>query len=662
MEKNGCPTAWASLTFGNRIMNKYGVRRRGRNLPALVLLKQLWDGSGQGMPAKNAAGHTIRLSLNLWYHYYGNMVGNGKGRMETLLPTSRLTPVTSGISRSAAHALTYGSNENVRVEKSVQAYGMRNAPAGGPPDQVWNKNLLRNLLFMQKSWQSAPPPLTGEGWGVGEDATCGDDGAFPPTPALPRQGGGSILGFVGASCLSAESAGPTSFSRRQADRIAMLTIPTSFYTFRQGARHAATIINDRLPGAVPDVIGRDGISKHFVHKPGFRLAEGHRSFLTDRRDGRAPLPVLRLIPVTVDISRAAVDSLTGAKHDVGRVEQTSQELGTPPHQAGGISPLPVLISGADRLSPRSHRQLEQIAKPVMQTSQQLFRKGDRQSQLTTNSNAPGTAPSLTGYTPSRFLKSQDAHVSYVGINQRMAARDAAHHSLEAEDSPDSARTGSYARVKHAAQKAVLGSVERMHHLLQPGMDYGVMSLPSIRLIPVTTRISGFNADNWTGATGENGKNDVAAQVYGRRNTLVPEVRFTHEGTNVFQDEQLPIPPQASVSSSGKTWNETLPLVHKRSRHIPGTSEKSPSSNTARPNNSSASHSPALVMDETIASGAYREGAGDGILISEEFPDARGVGASGRQAAIPAAELKRVADSVYKMVEKRIMIERERRGM
>jgi len=37
-------------------------------------------------------------------------------------------------------------------------------------------------------------------------------------------------------------------------------------------------------------------------------------------------------------------------------------------------------------------------------------------------------------------------------------------------------------------------------------------------------------------------------------------------------------------------------------------------------------------------------------------------ATGRQAAIPAAELKRVADSVYKMVEKRIMIERERRGM
>jgi len=662
MKESGCPTAWASLTFGNRIMNKYGVRRKGLNLPALVLLKQFRDGSGQGTPVKNAAGHTIRLSLNLWYHYYGNRMGYGKGRTAALLPASRLTPVTVGISRSAAYALTYGSNENVRAEKSVQAYGMRNAPVAGSPEQVWNKNLLRDLLFMQKSCKSAPPPLTGGGWGVGEDATCGYDGTFPPTLTLPRQGGGNILDFVGASCLSAESAGPTSFFRHQADRIAMPTIPVSSSVFRQETRHAATIINDRLPGSVRDVIGRDGISKHFVHEPGFRLAENHRSFLTDRHDGRGPLPVPRLMPVTVDITRAAVDSLTGAKHDVGGVEKTSQELGTPPDQAGGINPLTVLISGTTRLSPRSHRQLEQIAMPVMQTPQQLLRKGVRQSRMTTNDSAHNAVSSMTGQTSPHFLKSQDVHVSHMGSTGQMNALDAAHHSTEAENSPVSGRSGSYERAQRSVDKAVLGPAGSLHHLLQSNKVYGGVSLPAIRLIPVTTGMSGPIAENWTSTTGGDGKDDVAVQVYGRRNIRAGDALFTREGVDLLQSKQLPTSLPTSIPSSGKTWDETSPLVHKRAGHIPGTSEKSPSSSTARTNNSSASHRPALVVDETITSGVYREGTGDGISVSEDFTDTKGLAASGRQAAIPAAELKRVADSVYKMVEKRIMIERERRGM
>jgi hypothetical protein len=43
------------------------------------------------------------------------------------------------------------------------------------------------------SRKSLPHPLTGGGQGVGEVATCRDDGNFPPTLTLPREGGGDRL-------------------------------------------------------------------------------------------------------------------------------------------------------------------------------------------------------------------------------------------------------------------------------------------------------------------------------------------------------------------------------------------------------------------------------------------------------------------------------------
>jgi len=632
-------------------------------LPALVLLKQLWDGSGQGLLAKNAAGNTIRLSLNLWYHYYGNRMGYGKGRTAALLPESRLTPVTAGISRPAARTLTYGSNESVRVKKLVQLYGMHNALADSPLFSFGGGNMLQNRAFVSM------PRVAG---------------------AIP----GQVWNKKQLLNLPSESALPSPFFQRKSDQVDMPATFASFPALRMGTKHVATIINDRLPGAAPDMAGGDRISKHFVHEPGFRSAESQRSFLTDRYDGRAPLPMIRLAPVIVDISRPVVDVLADTKHEIGRVEKTlrphrmrnvstgshptsqegrdtafaslpmtaSPELGALPDQAWGKGPLPGLTSGTARFSPRFHRQSEQIAMPVMQTPQQLFRKGVRQSRMTTNDNAHNAVSSMVGQTSPHFLKSQDVHVSHMGSTGQMNALDAAHHSTEAENSPVSGRSGSYERAQRSVDKAVLGPAGSLHHLLQSNKVYGGVSLPAIRLIPVTTGMSGPIAENWTSTTGGDGKDDVAVQVYGRRNIRAGDALFTREGVDLLQSKQLPTSLPTSIPSSGKTWDETSPLVHKRAGHIPGTSEKSPSSSTARTNNSSASHRPALVVDETITSGVYREGTGDGISVSEDFTDTKGLAATGRQAAIPAAELKRVADSVYKMVEKRIMIERERRGM
>jgi len=638
MKESGCPTAWASLTFGNRIMNKYGVRRRGRNLPALVLLKQLWDGSGQGLLAKNAAGNTIRLSLNLWYHYYGNRMGYGKGRTAALLPGSRLTPLTVGISRSTAYALTYGSNENVRAEKSVQTYGMRNVHAGGFPGQVWNKNLLPDL--------------------------------------------------------ASESNGPSSFVHGQLDQVVMPDPSAFFHALRMGARHATTIVNDRLPGADPNMAGGGGISKHFIHEPGFRPAGSRHSYLTDLYDSRASLPATRLAPVTVDISRPAVDALVDMRDHIRRVEKTAQlygmrnastgshsflqrdriptfgsfpmtvspEFGALPNQAWSMNLLPRLTPGAIRLSPRSHGQSEQIAMPVMQIPQQVFRKRVRQPPTTTNDNVSSTVVSVAGQTSLRFLKSQDGYDSHAGINGQINILDTVHYSAEAEHSPVVEQATSQGSTEHSTAKTFLDPTERRHHPLHSNRVYGGVSLPPIRLIPVITGIPSPIPEDRTNASGENGKSKVAERVYGRRNTHAGDTLFTREGADLFQSKRPPVPSQTSISSSGKTWDETSPLVHKRAGHIPGASEKSPSHSTARAGNSSATPSSALVVDETITSGVYREGTGDGISVSEDFTDTKVLAASGRQAAIPAAELKRVADSVYKMVEKRIMIERERRGM
>jgi len=493
---------------------------------------------------------------------------------------------------------------------------------------------------------------------------------------------------------SSEPAGPPFFVQRQSDQVVMPTNSASFQALRKGAQHVATVINDRLPGAATDMSGGGGISKHFVHEPGFRLAGSQRSFLTDRHNGRAPLPAIRLTPVTVDISRPAVDVLTGTKHEIGRVEETLRphrmrnvstgshpfsqgdhdaafgslpmsalpEFGALQDQAWGKNPLPELTSEAARFSTRSHRQVEQIAIPVMQTPLQLFRKGVRQSRITTNDNVQNAVASMAGPTSPRFLKSPDVHVSHTGINEQMNTLDAAHHSTEAANSPISGRSGSYERAKHSVDKAVLGSAGKLRHPLQSVRGYGGGALPAIRLIPVITGMSGSIAEDWTTATGGDGKDDIAVQVYGRRNTRAGNAIFTREGADLLQGKRALTSPQASIPSSGKMWDETSPLVHKRSGHIPGVSEKSSSNGAARAGNSSASPGPALVMDETIVSDAHREGTGDGIPVSEDFTDTKVLAATGRQAAIPAAELKRVADSVYKMVEKRIMIERERRGM
>jgi len=50
----------------------------------------------------------------------------------------------------------------------------------------------KNVEALAKA-KSAPPPLTGGGWGVGEGAPCRYHGNFPPTLTLPRQGGGNVF-------------------------------------------------------------------------------------------------------------------------------------------------------------------------------------------------------------------------------------------------------------------------------------------------------------------------------------------------------------------------------------------------------------------------------------------------------------------------------------
>jgi len=80
------------------------------------------------------------------------------------------------------------------------------------------------MSLMQKPWKSTPPPLTGGGWGVGDNATCDYRGTFPPTLTLPRQGGGNIFDFhkhltaLLISCLLACSAlGAETIPADQAD-------------------------------------------------------------------------------------------------------------------------------------------------------------------------------------------------------------------------------------------------------------------------------------------------------------------------------------------------------------------------------------------------------------------------------------------------------------
>jgi len=98
------------------------------------------------------------------------------------------------------------------------------------------------------------------------------------------------------------------------------------------------------------------------------------------------------------------------------------------------------------------------------------------------------------------------------------------------------------------------------------------------------------------------------------------------------------------------------LVHKRREAVPGGPHTGVAGSLRNVDDVIGPQGQTLIMDK---SDLFQDATGSGKFRTDVFSE---LTASGPQTEVPPAEMKRVADSVYKMIEKRIMIERERRGM
>lgn len=184
-----------------------------------------------------------------------------------------------------------------------------------------------------------------------------------------------------------------------------------------------------------------------------------------------------------------------------------------------------------------------------------------------------------------------------------------------------------------------------------------ISMPGIRLTPVTRSLSHMTAGKGGNTTAEIRRYEhKPMQGYRMRRISAANAPFSHP--DVDSAFNGPIQPHAFADgqTTGPAGEDRPILVHKRREAAPGGPHTGVTGSLQHVDNVIGPQGQTLIMDK---SDLFQDATGSGKFRTDVLSE---LTASGPQTEVPPAEMKRVADSVYKMIEKRIMIERERRGM